>query len=75
MFNKQEYLDKNNALFTWKSFKVLRNANAYLELKVIKNLNIGGDHELFIFEIISSKTISEKNILTFQELIRQDIIL
>jgi flavin reductase (DIM6/NTAB) family NADH-FMN oxidoreductase RutF len=74
-FDKQKYLESNNALFTWKNSKVLQNANAYLELNILKSLNIGGDHELFIFKIISSKTNSEKNILTYQELIRQNIIL
>ena len=74
-FDKQKYLESNNALFTWKNFKVLKTANAYLELELRKSLNIGGDHELFIFEIISSKTNSEKDILTFQELIRKSIIL
>ncbi len=74
-FDKQKYLKRNEALCTWKNFKVLQNANAYLELSVLERLNIGGDHELFIFEIISSKTNSEKNILTFQELIRKSIIL
>ncbi|MGD9327995.1 MAG: flavin reductase [Cyclobacteriaceae bacterium] len=74
-FDKQKYLESNELLCTWKSFKVLKNAIAYLEVDVKKSLNIGGDHELFIFDIISSKTNSEKNILTFQELIEQRIIL
>lgn len=74
-FDKQKYLESNELLSTWKSFKVLKNAIAYLEVDVKKSLNIGGDHELFIFDIIGSKTNSEKDILTFQELIRQNIIL
>ena len=74
-FDKQKYLESNELLSTWKSFKVLKNAIAYLEVHIKKSLNIGGDHELFIFDIIGSKTNSEKDILTFQELIRQNIIL
>lgn len=74
-FDKQKYLESNDVLCTWKNYKVLQNANAYLELSIHKRLDVGGDHELFVFGIINSKTNSEKNILTFQELIRQNIIL
>ena len=74
-YDKHKYLESNEELCKWRNFMVLQNANAYLELNEIKHFNVGGDHELFIFEIVSSKTNSENNILTFQELIRQGIIL
>jgi flavin reductase (DIM6/NTAB) family NADH-FMN oxidoreductase RutF len=72
---KQEKLSSKNMLDQWNGHKVIKDACGYLSLEVKGRHNIGGDHELFWFEVVKSKTISENNILMFQDLIREGIIL
>ena len=73
--DKQEKLEKKNALTTWKGNKVLDGACGYLQLKLKERADIGGDHELFYFEVETSSTKSEDGILMFQNLIKEGIIL
>lgn len=73
--DKEKQLDRKDMLTTWDERKVLRNASAYLSLVIKDSTNIGGDHELFYFEVEKSVSKSSENILMFQELIKQGIIL
>ncbi len=50
--NKIERLEKRKLLSTWKDFKVLKEALAYMELKAISISN-AGDHIVFICDVIS----------------------
>ena len=65
----------NRYLTSWNNFKVINNANAYLELTLKDIYKDFGDHDLFLFDIKKFKTNSEYNILTFQDLIKNKIIL
>jgi len=73
--NKEQKLKAQNMLGQWNSHKVLKGACAYLSLKVMGQSNIGGDHELFYFEVEKSTTKSEHGMLMFQDLIKKGIIL
>ena len=74
-FNKNKYLNSSEYLTSWNNFKVINNANAYLELTLKDIYKDFGDHDLFLFDIKKFKTNSEDNILTFQDLIKNKIIL
>jgi flavin reductase (DIM6/NTAB) family NADH-FMN oxidoreductase RutF len=73
-FNKQEYLNSHDLLTTWKDRPVLKNCAAYLLLKKVEEMK-AGDHFLFLFELEQYTTRSENNILMFQDLIRENVIL
>jgi flavin reductase (DIM6/NTAB) family NADH-FMN oxidoreductase RutF len=73
--DKQIYLERKDCLTQWKGYPVLKDANAYVELQIMDRKNVKGDHELFWFEAINFRTISEDNVLMFQELVNQKIIL
>lgn len=73
--DKQAYLLKKDALIDWNGHQVLKGAAAYVQLRKIEAYNSGGDHEHFFFQMEKFKTISEHNILMFQDLIDQKIIL
>ncbi|MEP0986610.1 flavin reductase [Ekhidna sp.] len=74
-FNKLEFLQKKNLIDDWNENNVLKGACGYLELKKMGHKNIDGDHELFWFKVTKSSTKSEKEILMFQDLIEEGIIL
>lgn len=73
--NKERYLEKKDLLMTWNSNKVLKNACGLMELEMRGRKNVNGDHELFWFEVVKSKTIEENKVLMFHDLIREGIIL
>ena len=72
--NKDKYLRKQN-LLKWKEYEVLDNSCALIELKKSDCIKNHGDHAIYLFDLVSSKTIKETNILTFQDLVEQKIIL
>ncbi len=72
-FHKEIYLEKKDLLQIWNNCKVLHGCSALMLLKKISS-EVTGDHELFIFEAIRYKTYSE-NVLQFQQLVEQKIIL
>jgi len=74
-FDKNNYLCSKNKLSEWNGHAVLKDACAYLDLEKISQLNTGGDHELFIFQVSKSKTIKEDEVLMFQDLVKKGIIL
>lgn len=73
--NKQSYLSKKDALVRWNGFDVLGGAAAYIQLRKTASHNSGGDHEHFFFSVEKFKTIDDQNILMFQDLIDNKIIL
>lgn len=73
--DKQAYLKKKNALVNWNGYDVLDNAAAYMLLRKVSSINSDGDHEHFIFNTEKFKTLSDQNILMFQDLIDNKIIL
>ena len=72
---KINYLQKKKMLEAWKEQKIIKHSCGVIFLKKIDKIRIIGDHTLFIFEIIKSKTINENNILTFNALVEKKIIL
>jgi flavin reductase (DIM6/NTAB) family NADH-FMN oxidoreductase RutF len=73
--DKQNYLERKSRLIRWKGHSVLKDASAYVELKVMDRKNIRGDHELFWFQTTGYRTVSQDNILMYQDLVDQKIIL
>ncbi|WP_425390519.1 flavin reductase [Ekhidna sp.] len=73
--NKHEKLTEKGLIGKWNGHQVLIDACGYLSLQLKGRQDVGGDHELFWFEVQKSKTNSEDNILMFQDLIRAGIIL
>jgi len=73
-FSKATYLKKKNLLTEWQGKQVLSGCNAYLLLEKL-SVTTTGDHELFFFKVLKYKTQSEQDILMFQDLIEQKLIL
>ena len=73
--NKVDKLTSKEKLSKWNGHEVLDGACGYLKLELKGRKNVQGDHELFWFEVVKSKTNSENNILMFQELVEAGIIL
>tara|TARA_B100000401_G_C52234402_1_gene452108 strand:+ start:41 stop:523 length:483 start_codon:yes stop_codon:yes gene_type:complete len=74
-YDKISYLKKNNFLNQISKFKVLKNINSFVILKKSKTISTDTDHDLFLFNIEKYKVFSEENILTFQDLVNNKIIL
>ena len=74
-YDKEKYLMKKDLTTKWNNYDVLKNTNATVELILKKHYKNIGDHDLFTFDIGKFKTYNENNILTFQDLINNKIIL
>lgn len=74
-YDKQAYLAKKNQLSEWHGFDVLETAASFLKLDKIEEIDTKSDHALFTFELKKYMVKSEDNILMFQDLIDQRIIL
>ena len=72
---KADKLASKKLITKWDGHEVLDGACGYLKLIMKGRKNVQGDHELFWFEVVKSKTNSENNILMFQDLIESGIIL
>jgi len=75
LFDKERYLNSYNLLENWKEHKVLKGVSAILELEKNSEVRHHGDHAIFFFNVIGFKTFSETNILSFQDLVKNRIIL
>lgn len=75
LFNKENYLRSKEMLENWGEKTVLKDTCALLELKKMNEINIEGDHAMFTFSVSKYKTLSERGILTFKDLIDNKIIL
>ena len=73
-WDKHQYLDKRDWLLKWNGFPVLKHCVALLELQKL-NAQTFGDHDLFVFEVKSWKSISDKELLTFKFLQERGLIL
>lgn len=74
-FNKNEYLQRNKLTFKWKEGEVLKDCCAYLKLKKNNIVKNDADHAHFFFDVLNFKTISESNVLSYQHLVQNKIIL
>ena len=72
--DKDKYLRKKN-LIKWKNYDVLDNICGLVELKKNQLKKTHGDHAIVFFDVVSYKTISERNLLTTKDLILKKIIL
>lgn len=73
--DKENHLKGKKALSEWKRHDVLQDTSALLLLQLDQEIDAAGDHQLMIADVVASKTISEDNILMFQDLIQAGIIL
>ena len=73
--DKEMYLNSKKMLEKWRGNTVLKDVCASIELKKTNEININGDHAIFTFSVSKYRTISEKHILTFNDLIYHKIIL
>ena len=69
LFNKEKYLRSKEMLEDWRRNIVLKDTCALIELKKINEINLEGDHAIFIFSVSKYTTLSEDGILTFKDLI------
>ena len=74
-FDKGRYLEKKGLTQNWNDRIILKDISACIFLDTLQEINTGGDHALFIGNCKKSKTFSESNILMFQELVDQKVIL
>ena len=74
-FDKLSFLERGNRLAEWNGRKVLAHACAYVELLLQGYKDIGGDHRLCWFVVKKFKTIQEDQVLTFNRLVDERIIL
>ena len=74
-FNKFNYLISEKLLSKWNEKNIIKDTCGIIFLNKINVFNTIGDHTLFVFKILKTKTISENNILTFNKLIDDKIIL
>tara|TARA_B100001057_G_scaffold352076_1_gene353679 strand:+ start:9747 stop:10226 length:480 start_codon:yes stop_codon:yes gene_type:complete len=73
--NKFNYLLSKRLLGQWNKKNVIKDSCGIIFLNKINVFDTIGDHTLFVFKILKTKTISESNILTFNKLIDDKIIL
>ena len=73
-YDKDEYLRSNDWITVWNGHRVLKGAAALLQLRITDH-QLAGDHVLFIFEVERSSSRQENDILTFQGLIENNLIL
>ena len=75
LYNKEKYLRSKEMLEDWRRNIVLKDTCALIELKKINEINLEGDHAIFIFSVSKYTTLSEDGILTFKDLIDNKLIL
>ncbi len=71
-FDKDTWLRKGNQLMSWRGYEVLSGASAWVELKKLDQWP-AGDHDLFLFDVIASKSLRE-DVLTTTHLRQGGII-
>lgn len=72
--DKMQRLRKRDLLQTIDEFELLKGINAFLYLRPIHFMDVG-DHILYTFELLKSRSFSEANVLTNQYLIEHGHIL
>ena len=74
VFDKLNYLTKNQLITDWKNHIVLKDVSFLVELKEPKEIHKMSDHALFLFNVNSYKN-SKNEFLKFNDLIEKKIIL
>lgn len=74
-FDKRQWLSKNDLLDQWNGYTILKEAVAFVELEEITQVDTKGDHLVFCFDVLRSKTKSEEQVLMFQDLVDAKVIL
>ena len=74
-FDKHQFLKESGRLINWQGFEVLKESGGFLHLKKEKVIDVNGDHAVFIYSLIKSKTLQEHGLLSFQDLIKSGQIL
>ena len=65
--DKISSLAKRDLLTTWNGFMILKDALAVMHLKVISSFD-GGDHKVFLCDVVAYKNIREGDVLTLDTL-------
>ena len=71
--NKMERLRKRKLLSEWKDFPILQDTLSVIQLKASATLE-GGDHQVFLCDVIAYKNLNEGNPLTLDYLRERKII-
>jgi flavin reductase (DIM6/NTAB) family NADH-FMN oxidoreductase RutF len=71
--NKISRLEKRKLIAIWNGFKILQDAVAVMELKVINTME-GGDHKLFLCDVAAYKNLNGGNVLTLDVLRQHKLI-
>jgi flavin reductase (DIM6/NTAB) family NADH-FMN oxidoreductase RutF len=72
--DKMQRLRKRDCLQTVDDFELLKGVNAYLRLAVVNSMDVG-DHILYTFDLLKSRSFNDVNILTNQYLMENGYIL
>ena len=72
--DKQALLKAGKQLGTWSGYPILADAAAYVLLQYKGHITTG-DHDLFYFEVIKSKSNSEDDLLRWDTLVQAGVIL
>lgn len=72
-YDKEKYLRSRGYLMCWEEREVLKDAAAWILLNVISSQN-AGDHDLFLCEMVSYKTMKEKDILMLHHLSEKGLV-
>jgi flavin reductase (DIM6/NTAB) family NADH-FMN oxidoreductase RutF len=70
---KIQRLHKRNLLTEWNDFSILKDALAVMELKVINEME-GGDHRMYLCDVVAYKNMNEGEALTVDDLRRHNIV-
>ena len=71
--NKIQALEKRKLLVVWNGFKVLKDALAVMQLQAINQVD-GGDHRMYVCEVLAYKNLNEGEPLTTRILYEKRII-
>jgi flavin reductase (DIM6/NTAB) family NADH-FMN oxidoreductase RutF len=71
--NKIGRLEKRKLIAIWNGFKILQDALAVMELKVINTME-GGDHKLFLCDVAAYKNLNGGTVLTLDVLRQHKLI-
>jgi flavin reductase (DIM6/NTAB) family NADH-FMN oxidoreductase RutF len=66
-------LEKRSLISEWQGFKILKEALAVMELKIINSF-AGGDHQLFLCELVAYKNLNEGEALSLDTLRAHQLI-
>jgi flavin reductase (DIM6/NTAB) family NADH-FMN oxidoreductase RutF len=71
--DKISRLEKRKLITIWNGFKILEDAIAVMELKVVNTME-GGDHKLFLCDVAAYKNLNGGNVLTLDVLRQHKLI-